>query len=644
MSPQDPSVSDVLRQWRELPPQGGASLLELCGGDAALYQQVLAALEADRTRLASECHWTVTAPPDVGFDAPTDHPGREWTEAELPRPIVPGYTILGYLGRGGWGVVFRALDLRLDRVVALKLLTPAGVYHPEVRERFTREARALARLDHPNVVPVYDTGDAAGLPYFTMKFIPGGTLAAAATRIGGDIRQAVRLVARVAEAVQYLHDHGIVHRDLKPANILLGPDDEPLVADFGMVKWLGDDKELTTPGAVVGTRLYMAPEQAAGDTDSTGPRSDVWSLGVILYELLAGRRPFDHRDAVELERLVRHESPVPLTELRPDVPPALVDVVSRCLAKAPGKRYPTAAAIADDLEYWARTGWLRSNSWLFRWALSRRRAAALGCLAGVSGLLLAATPRPQPPRSAAMPPTLSEQVRRGEEVVLIGLTGLPPARTVITDGHGLLNTDGEGYATLHGPNYLAVELSDEALPPRFELSAEVSPEPGRSPSAQFGVFAGRRRWPCPGGYVDRMVTAGVTGQLLRSKPGTPPESVTRGALGIAWLETGQEPNSPLLALGPAIPDPPPQNNLAHRNWFAVSLRIEGDRPPQATCQGVTFKAASPANNSPPIWAQILSPRGQTNPRAADPPLLGAGVGVYALNGTARFRNVRLKPY
>jgi hypothetical protein len=262
---------------------------------------------------------------------------------------------------------------------------------------------------------------------------------------------------------------------------------------------------------------------------------------------------------------------------------------------------------------------------------------ALGCLGAVGGLLLAATPRPTDPdpRSDGRPHSLVEQVQRGEEVILIGPNGLPPSRLVITDGNGALSVDGDGFANLHGPNYMAVELSDEALPPRFELSAEVSPELGGSASAQFGVYAGRRRWPSSDGQVDRMVYAGVSNQLNKA---------VRGKLGIVWLEPGRAANSPTVALGPPMPVPPPKNDLVQREWYVVALRIAPDRPPEAVCQGVAFKVEAKPNKSPPIWTQILSSRRHASPRADDPPLLGAGVGVYILNGTARFRNVRMKPY
>jgi hypothetical protein len=650
VSPHDPSVSDVVRRWRELPLQGGPSLREFCGGDEVLYERVLAALWQEPTALDPHAPPTVPAPPAVPADAPTvttDLRGQKCTFADLPRPEVPGYEVLGYLGRGGWGVVFKARDVRLGREVALKLLTPAGVYQPQVRERFIREGRALARLDHPNVVPIYDAGDAGQLPYFAMKYVPGGTLAAAACRVGCDLRHAVRLIAKVSRAVQYLHDRGVVHRDLKPANILLDPDDEPMVADFGMAKWLEDDRELTSAGAVLGTRLYMAPEQAAGDTDATGPACDVWALGVILYELLTGRRPFDHKDVVELERQIRSEPPPPLTDLRPDVPAPLADVVGRCLAKSPGDRYPTATAVADDLDLWAATGvipWRRDPG------PGRRRAIALGSTLAVGALLLMSAPRPAEtgpqPRDTDPTPTLAERVSRGEEVVLIGATGLPPPRTVLTDKDGFLRPDSDGLAVLHGPNYLAAELTDEPLPPRFELSAEVAPDPGLQRSARFGVFAGRRRWESPAGPVDRMVVAGVTGRLYTAARGGLANTFTRGNFGVVWFQSGREPAAVPLAWGPDSPDPfPPPDGNQPPKWYRVSLRVIPDQPPQGTCEGVVFEAKPTPAGFPSAWLTVLAnQRRQADPRADDPPLLGTGAGVYVLFGTARFRNVVLKPF
>ncbi len=210
--------------------------------------------------------------------------------AELPE--VSGYRVEGVLGHGGMGIVYRAWHLRLDRAVALKMLLAGPYARPEERERFLREAQAVAALRHPNIVQVHDVGEVDGRPYFTMELVEGGDLAEQIQGVPQPARQAADLVATLADAVHAAHQSGIVHRDLKPSNILLTEDGTPKVTDFGLARRLEGDGGLTLSGAPLGTPSYMAPEQARGDKDAIGPATDVYALGAILYELLTGRPPF----------------------------------------------------------------------------------------------------------------------------------------------------------------------------------------------------------------------------------------------------------------------------------------------------------------------------------------------------------------
>src|SRR5262245_55775349 len=265
---------------------------------------------------------------------------------------VDNYEVLEEIGRGGMGVIYRARQRHSRRIVALKRMVSYHADSRETRERFRREAEAAASLDHPNILPIYEVGQGEdGLPFFSMKYAAGGSLQKAAPVLRGEQRECVRLIAKVARAVQYAHEHGIVHRDLKPGNILLDAHGEPFVTDFGLAKWLDSNTDLTRTLAIFGTPGYIAPEQARG---STTPTADVYSLGAILFNLFTGRPPFlgEHALAV-IEQA--NEKPAPqLRLLVPSLDRDLETIVTRCLERDPSARYQSAGALADDLEHWLR--------------------------------------------------------------------------------------------------------------------------------------------------------------------------------------------------------------------------------------------------------------------------------------------------
>jgi eukaryotic-like serine/threonine-protein kinase len=268
---------------------------------------------------------------------------------EPPLPQVPGYQVEAVLGHGGMGVVFRARHLRLGRLVALKMTLAGSYAGPHEREWFRREAEAIAALQHPNVVQIYDVGDWAGRPYFTMELIDGGSLAQRLAGAPQPARQAAALLATLAEAMDAAHQGGIVHRDLKPANILFTPDGTPKVTDFGLARRLEGGEGLTLSGATLGTPSYMSPEQARGQTRAVGPAADVYALGAILYELLTGRPPFRAETAAETVLQVIDQEPVQPARLNAKVPRDLEVICLKCLTKEPSRRYPSAAALGADL-------------------------------------------------------------------------------------------------------------------------------------------------------------------------------------------------------------------------------------------------------------------------------------------------------
>jgi WD40 repeat protein len=314
------------------------------------------------------------------------------------------------LGRGGFGVVFLAEDPQVSRRVALKVPRLDVLASPELRARFLLEGKAAGGLDHPNIVPVYEAGEVDGVCYLVMPYCEGPTLAAwmAARSAPVSPRAAAALTATLADAVEHAHQRGVLHRDLKPANVLLhqaagaspdpgGPAGAPRIVDFGLAKLLeaGDD---TLSGLGAGTPAYMAPEQVSGPGRRVGPPADVWALGVILYELLAGRQPFraDRREA-QLRQVLEHE-PLPPRRRRRDVPPDLETVCLKCLDKEPGRRYATARELADDLRRFLDGKPVRAQpvgltGRALRWARRRPTAATALAAAGLAllGLLGALT-------------------------------------------------------------------------------------------------------------------------------------------------------------------------------------------------------------------------------------------------------------
>jgi serine/threonine protein kinase/Tfp pilus assembly protein PilF len=263
------------------------------------------------------------------------------------------YEILDEIGRGGMGVIYLARQRHPQRIVAVKRVLD---YHPDSHEtlkRFRREADAAASLDHPNILPIYEVSESAdGLPFFSMKFATGGSLQKVAPALRAEPQRCVQLMAKVARAVEYAHGQGILHRDLKPGNILLDGRGEPLVSDFGLAKWLDANKALTKSLTAFGTPGYTAPEQAEGDTAGLTPAADVYSLGAILFELLAGRPPFLGSNAVAVIRQAA-ETPAPkLRSLAHSHNRDLEIICARCLERDPKARYQTAGGLATDLERW----------------------------------------------------------------------------------------------------------------------------------------------------------------------------------------------------------------------------------------------------------------------------------------------------
>jgi tRNA A-37 threonylcarbamoyl transferase component Bud32 len=305
----------------------------------------------------------------------------------LPRDFGP-YELLAEIGRGGMGVVYKARQKALDRIVAVKMILSTHLASPEHIRRFQVEAWAAARVRHPNITQIHDVGQHHGQHYFAMEHIEGESLAQRIARGPLPFDAAARLIATVARAVEHLHAHGIVHRDLKPSNILLDRDEQPYVTDFGLAKVFVPGSEATATGVIAGTPSYMAPEQASGRRAEIGPAADIYSLGAVLYELLTGGPPFRQESPLDtLLDIIAREPRYP-RQVNPRVPRELELICLKCLAKSPADRYASAAALADDLERYIRQEPLavRPPGLLQRAAQAARRRPALAYRLAVLGV------------------------------------------------------------------------------------------------------------------------------------------------------------------------------------------------------------------------------------------------------------------
>ena len=497
--------------------------------------------------MSDETRVTPSDAPHPGVPASGDTAGPADPNATLghaPAPAapgraeVPGYEILGELGRGGMGVVYRARHLKLDRVVALKMVLSAEHADPRELARFLDEAKAVAAIRHPNVVEVFDSGEADGRPFMAMECLDGGSLVGR-LRAGGALpaRAAAELVLKLARGVQAAHDRGIVHRDLKPHNVLLDTSGEPKVTDFGLAK-RGDGAHLTTTGAVMGTPAYMAPEQARGDTKAVGPAADVYALGVILYECLSGTVPFAGADAWSVIRQVIADEPEPVARRCPGAPRELDLICRKCLEKAPADRYASAADLADDLQRYlngeplrgARGGLLLTARALAR--RYRKPAVVVLCAVAALGAVLA-TRGGSGPKADDKPDDPLVALRKQEVLRRVEVLRQTPPPPDLPSPHPI-----EEVGELPNPDRTAFRILDDDR--TVDLRAWRALAPGENPRNSRVVNVTRQRYLKTAPADAFASEARTTGADVVMRVLAPNPSTARGFVLRAQVNVGRE--------------------------------------------------------------------------------------------------------
>lgn len=423
---------------------------------------------------------------DVTVEGPTLAPG-EVTSPDLSRNTsrqFGNYELLDEIARGGMGVVYKARQIQLDRLVALKMILAGQFASAADVRRFHDEAEAAAKLDHPNIVPVYEVGEHEGQHYFSMQFVEGHSLA---QRLGEPLanREAAEIVKACAEAVHYAHQRGVIHRDLKPGNVLMDARGQPRITDFGLAKRLDQDKgSLTVTGQVLGTPSYMPPEQAGGTAKQIGPPADVYALGAVLYALVTGQPPFQGRDPAHTLRLVVDEEPIPPSRHNSRVGRDLQTIILKCLEKRPDRRYASAQELADDLQRFLNNEPIHARPAgrarrLSHWVGRRPWAVAIAASTGVLLVCLLAY-------------SLWTEIRQREVDKLV----------------------------------LQAQVARLSLPPR-ELGQPAVKEPFAEQAFDYLKRASRLR-PDPKIYaeaVELLLVEGQVGQRLYPRPGAPPNKL-----------------------------------------------------------------------------------------------------------------------
>jgi serine/threonine-protein kinase len=636
------------------------ALIKGCTRDTPLFDDPeFLELEARARALGRQLVSVSTDPLSGERRAPAPVPEDVATPAPFGK-----YELCEKLGQGAMGVVYKARQGKpLNRVVALKMVRAGAHAAPQALARFRVEVEALARLDHPNVVTIYEFNEEDGKPYFTMELVEGGSLA---DRLGGNPlppRQAAQLVRALAQGVHAAHRRGIVHRDLKPGNVLLTADGTPKVTDFGLAKLVDGTGGQTESGTVLGTPSYMAPEQALGKVKDLGTPADVYALGAILYETLTGRPPFQGGNRMEtLARLLSAELVAP-SRLRPGLSPDLEAVCLKCLEKEPANRYTTAQALAEDLGRWldGKTTLARPRRWPVKLGRSLRRfwlhhplisasplLVALGILLALYGLNTG-----EPDRPTADPDHALNEFRRDlarlEQVTVLPDTGRPKwFRWAVGQEESQVSVADDNTFAVHAGKLGLLELLPEPVRGRYRFRMEVRHD-DNSDEGDVGLYFGHRLQRSPSGrphhcfYRLGFSDCGRNSLAVRSKKTGEPGSRVRLSF-CHFTPIPNRPQPPSLAVGneqwfrPARPAGRPGP------WRQLAVDVTPEEV-QVYWWGPTGKKLTPLNDEPIAAVKLRACA--ANLQSFTPEMKGLDVafpwrgalGLYLYRGSASFRRV-----
>jgi serine/threonine-protein kinase len=441
-------------------------------------------------------------------EPPTNRTNQDTVELDLTGPPtfpkVRGYEIHGVLGEGSHGIVYLAQQLSLGKQVALKMLRDEAAYRLEYRDLLQRDAKVLAALDHPNIVRVIDFGISDGRPFYSMDYVKGYSLEKRLQAGPLIAREAAQLVKTLAHALHAVHQKGIVHRDLKPANILLAEDGTPRVADFGLAKRL-DAESLNGGGQLIGNITHMAPEQTTGNTRDVGPAADTWALGVMLYELIAGRLPFRGKNWVATIERIRKGEPEPLQADGVDT--VLRAICMKCLSKSPSQRFESAAELADDLDRWLQRKPTRTvpPSWLARHRFVAI-SAALSLFAAITTLVVIYERNPV--RAAE---SIERQLAAGKEVTLIGDNGSPRWYEWATMDESQQVHLKDGFFRVETWGVALLDLVRDPQSSRYSFSTWIRHDEAKGKEGMVGIYFARKKRLRSDGPEDIMYTLKLNG-------------------------------------------------------------------------------------------------------------------------------------
>ena len=547
-------------------------------------------------------------------------------------PQLPGLKVVGYIDCGGMGHVYLAEQETPRRTVAVKIATSANRAGMVSRERFDREVQALAEINHPNIMPIYIAGDWHGFPYYAMRYMAGGPLTKQLPRLAKNTTAIVQIMRKVAIGLQVLHENGIIHRDLKPLNILLDEHDEPVIADFGLAKWIdGSNSDLTVTSAALGTKYYMPPEQTLGLKETYGPGCDIWSFGVTLYEMLVGQRPFREEVSSDIYDQIQNVDPA----IPDSVPTDLATVITKCLHKLPGDRYLTAAELSADLEC-VLAGKPLGPQKLVKKSKPVKRGYArvilasvgLGVVAAVVALV-AIWPSPAPVKRS-----MAERLRAGETVTIIGENGMPADLGESIQGSANLTMHPLGYCQLDSTDIGTIRLVQEELTDRFVLSCECALIGDPSFVKYAGIVIASASHPQAEGYNNSLIQ--LVQQMRVKKEVDQSETIIENAklFLVNWIgkERGDlsEIDQEEIITANTQPKPITRSTIS---WRKMEVRVDRSK------LSVSWENRNFRGNPYQIGelGKLILPNRSLEPRSA------TGIGLTVLGTSALFRNLVLTP-